>query len=741
MSKFLGGAVLVLGVGALGWYGNGHQAKEMQTRVTQGAAAIAQTTVRGVSTEVSGRDIRVSGLANGQAEHDEIIAALNAVDGRRVVIDELEVLPTVSPFEVSSVKTADSQTYKGVFASDAALSVISGKAKDASAVDLKIAAGVPDAQWDTVALNGISALDGLNSGEMKLSDHMLTVSGVAATPVEKAAAEAVVATLPDGYSKEVNITSVLPTASPFKMSSTKSANSQTYYGSVPSEEARTELSKWMGSNAADLTHAWGAPDDAWPAVAAQGLDALADLQVGEMSLSDQHLIVTGIAATPVEKASAEAKLASLPDGYSKVVNITSALPTAKPYVMRSTKAQNSQSYAGVIPNEDARGEFTTRMGAAASDLDIAYGAPDDAWPAVAGSGLDALARLEKGKMELIDRKLTITGVAMTPTEKAQAMAAIADLPAGYTADVDIVTIDDGKPAAYTILYHPVTGASVDGKLTKDMGTDAIATALGVKRVAGDPVIAPTAKSGNGKMLTKQLSVLSGWLPEFEGFALGFDGKETTIEVKLAPGLDKELVTRQLSDELGDNINLMVTGAAKINVAEGTIRENLATGSEVYMAGFWLPVRKDFEVTAKSCEAQSAQALADTKVNFLTGSAQLDARSVRAINNIAGVVLRCITNEDLMVEIGGHTDSSGALQMNMDLSSARAESVVKELIARGVPQTRIIAKGYGPTEPIASNDNAEGKAENRRTTVRWFKTKKEVEAVAPTQTNTNTTVSE
>ena len=434
-------------------------------------------------------------------------------------------------------------------------------------------------------------------------------------------------------------------------------------------------------------------------------------------------------------------MASLPDGYSKVVNITSALPTAKPYTMRSTKAQSSQSYAGVIPNEDARRGFAKRMGAAASDLDIAYGAPDDAWPAVAGSGLDALARLEKGKMELVDRKLTITGVAMTPTEKAEAMAAVANLPAGYTADVDIITIDDGKPATYTILYHPVTGASVDGKLTNDMDTGAIASALGLKRISGDPVIAATTKSGDGNMLTKQLSVLSGWLPEFEGFALGFDGKQTTIDAKLAPGLDKELVTRQLSDELGDNVNLMVTGAAKIKVAEGTVRENLATGSEVYTAGFWLPVRNDFEVTAKSCEAQSAQALADTKVNFLTSSAQLDARSVRAINNIAGVVLRCVTNEDLQVEIGGHTDSSGALQMNMDLSGARAESVVKELIARGVPQTRIIAKGYGPTEPIASNDNEEGKAENRRTTVRWFKTKKEVEAVAPTQTNTNTTVSE
>ena len=625
MSKLLGGVVLVFGTGMLGWYANGNSAVQMQSRITADAATVAQASVRGVSTEVSGRDIIVRGVADGAAEHEQIVAALNKVDGRRVVIDQLEVLDTVSPFEISSVKSADGQTYEGVLTSEAALSVLSEKAGDPAAVKLKIAAGVPDGKWETVALNAISALDGLQSGEMRLRDKALTVSGLAATPVEKAAAE--------------NI------------------------------------------------------------------------------------------------------LAQLPEGYSQNVNITSILKTAKPFTMRSTKTKDAQTYAGYVPNEAARAGFANRMGAGAADLDLAWGAPDDAWPDVANKGFEALDALEKGEMSLIDRKLKISGVALTPVEKNAAMAAVADLPDGYSAHVDIITIDDGKPAAYTILYHPVTGASVDGKLTNDMSTKAIAKALGVKRVAGDPVIAATTKSGTGDALKKQLGILAGWLPEFEGFALGFDGKNTTIDAKLVPGLDKDLVILQLSDAFGDSADLMITGAAEINVTEGTIRENLATGSEVYSAGFWLPVRKDFKVSAKSCEDQSAQALAKTKVNFLTGSAQLDARSVRAINNIAGVVLRCVTNDDLQVEIGGHTDSSGALQMNMDLSAARAKSVVEQLIVRGVPQTRIVAKGYGPTEPITGNDSAEGKAANRRTTVRWFKVEKEVEAPAPAESNTDTTVSE
>ena len=53
-----------------------------------------------------------------------------------------------------------------------------------------------------------------------------------------------------------------------------------------------------------------------------------------------------------------------------------------------------------------------------------------------------------------------------------------------------------------------------------------------------------------------------------------------------------------------------------------------------------------------------------------------------------------------------------------LSLRRAEAVVEALVARGVPRTSLIAEGYGSSRPIASNATEEGRAKNRRTTVRW-----------------------
>jgi outer membrane protein OmpA-like peptidoglycan-associated protein len=72
------------------------------------------------------------------------------------------------------------------------------------------------------------------------------------------------------------------------------------------------------------------------------------------------------------------------------------------------------------------------------------------------------------------------------------------------------------------------------------------------------------------------------------------------------------------------------------------------------------------------------------------------------------------NKNIRVEISGHTDNTGSVSFNMDLSEKRASQVVDYLISRGVSPERIIAKGYGATISVADNNTEEGKAKNRRT---------------------------
>lgn len=74
------------------------------------------------------------------------------------------------------------------------------------------------------------------------------------------------------------------------------------------------------------------------------------------------------------------------------------------------------------------------------------------------------------------------------------------------------------------------------------------------------------------------------------------------------------------------------------------------------------------------------------------------------------------NPTLRIELGGHTDNVGADAANLTLSDQRARSVREFVISKGIDATRITAKGYGETKPVATNDTEEGKAQNRRTEV-------------------------
>ncbi|MBW2574525.1 MAG: OmpA family protein [Deltaproteobacteria bacterium] len=71
------------------------------------------------------------------------------------------------------------------------------------------------------------------------------------------------------------------------------------------------------------------------------------------------------------------------------------------------------------------------------------------------------------------------------------------------------------------------------------------------------------------------------------------------------------------------------------------------------------------------------------------------------------------NPELKVEIDGHTDNVGPAAYNMNLSERRAKAVMQYFVDKGVEAQRLTTKGFGSTNPAASNDTKEGRAKNRR----------------------------
>ena len=70
----------------------------------------------------------------------------------------------------------------------------------------------------------------------------------------------------------------------------------------------------------------------------------------------------------------------------------------------------------------------------------------------------------------------------------------------------------------------------------------------------------------------------------------------------------------------------------------------------------------------------------------------------------------------LIDVNGHTDSTGSLAHNQGLSERRAASVANYLASRGVDQRRVSTLGFGPSQPVASNATPEGRAQNRRVEV-------------------------
>ena len=102
------------------------------------------------------------------------------------------------------------------------------------------------------------------------------------------------------------------------------------------------------------------------------------------------------------------------------------------------------------------------------------------------------------------------------------------------------------------------------------------------------------------------------------------------------------------------------------------------------------------------------------ITFKTDSADINSSFYSVLNSVAKV-LNKYSNSTVMVS--GHTDSTGSAEYNLDLSRERANSVASYLQGQGVKSSRFEVLGLGSSNPIASNDTANGRAQNRRVEIK------------------------
>ncbi len=100
--------------------------------------------------------------------------------------------------------------------------------------------------------------------------------------------------------------------------------------------------------------------------------------------------------------------------------------------------------------------------------------------------------------------------------------------------------------------------------------------------------------------------------------------------------------------------------------------------------------------------------------FNSGKTSLQPTSFAQLDKLANLLNE---NRDIRIEVSGHTDNTGSATVNKKLSKARALAVRNYLITKGVEEERLEYEGYGLDQPIAPNNTAEGRAQNRRVEIK------------------------
>ncbi|MCB1152134.1 OmpA family protein [bacterium] len=196
--------------------------------------------------------------------------------------------------------------------------------------------------------------------------------------------------------------------------------------------------------------------------------------------------------------------------------------------------------------------------------------------------------------------------------------------------------------------------------------------------------------------------------------------DTGVEMRLTKKVElKTMLSVSVSDKCtGEVLDASVrVGTMAYNTSGGSLSTELAPGT--YDVVVEVPGYQTYSsevlvspatTTAIVVRAIKSITLTDT-VYFATGSDQILPRSYPTLDNVVEQI--AATCEYDYIEVQGHTDARGSDEMNMKLSERRAASVRAYLVGKGVDGSKLQARGYGETQPIASNETEEGMAQNRR----------------------------
>ena len=497
-----------------------------------------------------------------------------------------------------------------------------------------------------------------------------------------------------------------PVAPKFSVEILRNGKSISLIGLVPTKADNANFKDRVARIAGDLpvadfleTADYPVPD-AWSSVISYGLLALERLEHSKISIGETQVTIEAIGESDAQKSKLLGELTRrTPADITSKIGISAPRPVITPFTLRfritadgasfdACSADSPEAAVQILAAAKAAGlaeEATCRQG---------LGVPSPLWSKAATQAIAALAKLGGGSVTLSDADVTLTAPAGTePTLFDTITSRLdGDLPEGFALN-PILLVAPQTPEDDAAIPEMVATLSPEGQA----------------QIRG-PVISPRAQR------------------TLQTFAYAVFGSEDVyLSTKLQDNLPEGWMVRSLASLAGlSKLNsgiatvspnaIDITGltgrrSAKTDIAQILI-DRLGDGTEFELEVTYLEELDPLArmLNGAECVAEITDLASQNKIKFEPGSATLDGDSRDTVQAIAEVFERCL---EAPIEIGGHTDSQGREEMNLNLSKGRAEAVLTALRGARVKLKSLTAEGYGETQPIADNGTEEGREANRR----------------------------
>jgi len=440
----------------------------------------------------------------------------------------------------------------------------------------------------------------------------------------------------------------------------------------------------------------------WNAALDYALAALELLPRAKISMNADRVAIQAIANSQIQKTEWERRLrAQVPGGLRLSLDISAPRPVITPFTLRFTIDKDGARFDACTASNDAGRTKIEAAGIAAGvtgrpTCTIGLGVPSPDWPDAVSRGIGALRDMGGGSLTFSDADVTLVAAEGTPQNTFDRVIGEleADLPDVFSLHSvlpDPVTISgtgesDGPPE-FVATRSPEGLVQLRGRVADEQErtiTESFARArFGVENVYAAMRLDPELPRG---WSVRTLAALEALAQLANGAVVV---QPVVVDVRGATG-DKGAsaeISRILSEKLGEAEDF------RVNVRY----------EEKFDPAANMP-------TPEECAADVNATLAESKITFSPGSAEIEPSSARTVDRIAEILKRC---PDVAMEVAGYTDSQGREEMNKALSQRRADSVLSALLARRVLTSNFTAFGYGEADPIADNDTEEGREANRR----------------------------